>query len=319
MFTPNAFQKQLFEEIFSSTKGKAKITRDLMEVLGCSRASLYRKRTGSTPLTADELIKLANHFSISIDALRSQPEENSLVVVCTTLPPIQNYGDIDFYLDNTRNNLELALSQPAAQLYFTASDVPLYRYMNKPGLSAFRYYLWVMENLRRHERFDPTSVPSELVEKGKVLNEMSQGIKTTEFWVHTAFDNLVHQIKFISETGRMSLRLCKQLKEELHEVLNTLVEDILNERTQQGQSYQMVLCNYLTLSDGALLDIGPNHSQVLFSYGSINYMKSSNPNLVDTYRRGLRYHKLEGQILGPLEDELVEKFAEKVREKINEL
>ena len=48
-------------------------------------------------------------------------------------------------------------------------------------------------------------------------------------------------------------------------------------------------------------------------------MKSSNPNLVDTYRRGLRYHKLEGQILGPLEDELVEKFAEKVREKINEL
>ena len=117
----------------------------------------------------------------------------------------------------------------------------------------------------------------------------------------------------------MSLRLRTQLKEELHEVLNTLVEDILNERTQQGQSYQMVLCNYLTLSDGALLDIGPNHSQVLFSYGSINYMKSSNPNLVDTYRRGLRYHKLEGQILGPLEDELVEKFAEKVREKINEL
>jgi len=319
MFIPNAFQKQLFEEIFSSTKGKAKITSDLMEVLGCSRASLYRKRTGSTPLTADELIKLANHFSISIDALRSQPEENSLVVVCTTLPPIQNYGDIDFYLDNTRNNLELALSQPAAQLYFTASDVPLYRYMNKPGLSAFRYYLWVMENLRRHERFDPSAVPNELVTKGTVLNEMSQGIKYTEFWVHTAFDNLVHQIKFISETGRMSLRLRLQLKEELHEVLNTLVEDILKERTQQGQPYQMVLCNYLTLSDGALLDIGPNHSQVLFSYGSINYMKSSNPNLVDTYRRGLRYHKLEGQTLGPLEEELVQDFAEKVRGKINEL
>jgi len=319
MYVANAFQKQLFEEIFSSTKGKAKITGDLMEVLGCSRASLYRKRTGSTPLTADELIKLANHFSISIDALRSEPEENSLVVVCSTLPPIKNYSDIDFYLDNTRKNLELALSQPNAQLYFTASDVPLYRYMNQPGLSAFRYYLWVIENLRRNERFDPTAVPSELVSKGLKLNEMSQSIKTTEFWVHTAFDNLVHQIKFIAETGRMSKKLCLQLKEELHQVLDGLIKDILKERTPQGQPYQMILCNYLTLSDGALLDIGPNNSRVLFSYGSINYLKSSNPYLIDTYRRGLRYHKLEGQQLGPLEDELVEIFANKVREKINEL
>ena len=51
MYTPNQFQTQLFDEIFSSTKGKRKITAELMEVLGCSRASLYRKRTGTTPLT----------------------------------------------------------------------------------------------------------------------------------------------------------------------------------------------------------------------------------------------------------------------------
>ncbi|MCH1402505.1 MAG: helix-turn-helix domain-containing protein, partial [Schleiferiaceae bacterium] len=83
MYTPNEFQTQLFDEIFSSTKGKRKITTELMEVLGCSRASLYRKRTGTTPLTTDELIRLADHFSLSIDALRKNAEENSLVVVCT--------------------------------------------------------------------------------------------------------------------------------------------------------------------------------------------------------------------------------------------
>lgn len=319
MFTPNAFQKQLFEEIFSSTKGKAKITRDLMEVLGCSRASLYRKRTGSTPLTADELIKLANHFSLSIDGLRSQPEENSLVVVCTTLPPIQNYGDIDFYLENTRRNLELALAQPDAQLYFTASDVPLYRYMNQAGLSSFRYYLWIMENMRRHERFDPSLIPSELLEKGAQLTAMSQSIKSTEFWIPSAFDNIVDQIKFVTDTGRMSLRMRVQLKEELETVLDQLITDIKSERTQAGQPYQMILCHYLTLSDGALLDIGPNHSEVLFSYGSINYMKSSNPNLVDTYKRGLRYHKLEGQALGALDTESIENFEKRVRAKISEL
>ena len=183
MYSPNQFQTQLFETIVGATKGKRKITQELMDVLGCSRASLYRKRTGTTPLTTDELIRLANHFSISIDALRSRPEENSQVVVCTTLPPIKDYGDIDFYLENTRKNLELALTQPHAQLYFTAKEVPLYRYMDQPGLSAFRYYLWVMENMRRQERFDPLAIPQALIHKGQELTKLSECIKSTEFWV----------------------------------------------------------------------------------------------------------------------------------------
>jgi hypothetical protein len=319
MFTPNAFQKQLFEQIFGATTGKSKITVDLMAVLGCSRASLYRKRTGSTPLTADELIKLANHFSLSIDALRTHSEENSHVVVCTTLPPIQSYADIDFYLDNTKRNLELAISQPTAQLYFTAKEVPLYRYMDMPGLSAFRYYLWIMENMRKNERFDPKDIPQELIDKGRELTILSEGIKSTEFWVPSAFDNLIGQIKYVADSSRMSKRIKDQLKEELDVVLEKLVQNVKSEQTEKGKPYQMILCHYLTLSDGALVEIGPNHSEVMFSYGSINYMKSSNPKIINAFRRGLRYHKLEGQTLGALDGDVIDEFAKSVRLKINEL
>ena len=319
MFTPNAFQKQLFEQIFGATTGKSKITADLMAVLGCSRASLYRKRTGSTPLTADELIKLANHFSLSIDALRTQPEENSHVVVCTTLPPIQSYADIDFYLENTKRNLELAISQPTAQLYFTAKEVPLYRYMDMPGLSAFRYYLWIMENMRKNEPFDPKEIPQELIDKGRELTNLSEGIKSTEFWVPSAFDNLIGQIKYVADSSRMSKRIKDQLKEELEVVLGKLVQNVKTEQTQKGKPYQMVLCHYLTLNDAALIEIGSNHSEVLFSYGLINYMKSSNPNIINAFRRGLRYHKLEGQTLGALDGDVIDEYASSVRLKINAL
>ncbi|HCP40642.1 MAG TPA: hypothetical protein DIT65_02515 [Cryomorphaceae bacterium] len=319
MYSPNQFQTQFFQTIFGAIKGKRKITQELMDVLGCSRASLYRKRTGTTPLTTDELIRLANHFSISIDALRSKPEENSQVVVCTTLPPIKDYGDIDFYLENTRKNLELAVAQPNAQLYFTAKEVPLYRYIDQPGLSAFRYYLWVMENMRRHERFDPLAIPHTLIHKGRDLTKLSEGIKTTEFWVAGAFDNLIGQIRYVDYNSRISVRVKNQLKEELHAVLDKLLNNILSEQTKEGKGYQMVLCNYLTLSDGALLEIGPNRSEVMFSYSSINYMKSSNPFLVEAFRRGLRYHKLEGQTIDSLEQETALAFIEDIREKVNAL
>jgi hypothetical protein len=319
MFTPNEFQVQLFTQIFGSTKGKSKITQDLMVVLGCSRASLYRKRTGSTPLTADELVKLANHFSLSIDALRTNSEENAQIVVCTTMPPIKQYSDIDFYLENTRRNLEIAVQQPDAQLYFTAKELPLYRYMNQPTLSAFRYYLWIMENMRRHQRFDPVQVPSELIQKGADLTKLSQGIKTTEFWTASAFDNLIGQISYTQASGRISDRILAQLKLELLQVVDELAENIMSEKSSAGAPYQMVLCHYLTLSDGALIEIGPNYSEVLFSYGSINYMKSTNPNLVNAFKHGLRYHKLEGQTLGSLDRDIVKSFTEPIRAKINAL
>ena len=236
MYTPNQFQTQLFDEIFSSTKGKRKITAELMEVLGCSRASLYRKRTGTTPLTTDELIRLADHFSLSIDALRKNAEENALVVVCTTLPPIKGYDDIDFYLDNTRRNLNQAVNVPGAQLYFIAKEVPIYRYMDRPTLSAFRFYLWNHEHMRRNDRFDPSQTPQVLFEKGHELSELSRQLKVTEFWTLSSFDNLINQIHYVKNRGLASDRLISAMKRELEEVLDLekakLPEEVLRDKNQ---------------------------------------------------------------------------------------
>ena len=319
MYTPNEFQTQLFDEIFSSTKGKRKITSELMEVLGCSRASLYRKRTGTTPLTTDELIRLADHFSLSIDALRKNTEENSLVVVCTTLPPIKGYDDIDFYLENTRLNLNEAVIVPGAQLYFIAKEIPIYRYMDRPTLSAFRFYLWNLEHMRRNDRFDPSQAPNILFEKGRELSQLSRRLKVTEFWTLSSFDNLINQIQYIKNMKLASDRLISAMKKELEEVLAELVIDIKKQQTAEGLPYQMTLCDYLTINDGALLEITDHHSVALFSYSSINYLKSSNPNIVNAFKRGLRYHRMQGEVLDSLNTEGIHKFEEAISAKISAL
>ncbi len=319
MYTPNEFQTQLFDEIFSSTKGKRKITSELMEVLGCARASLYRKRTGTTPLTTDELIRLADHFSLSIDALRKNTEENSLVVVCTTLPPIKGYDDIDFYLENTRLNLNEAVIVPGAQLYFIAKEIPIYRYMDRPTLSAFRFYLWNLEHMRRNDRFDPSQAPNILFEKGRELSQLSRQLKVTEFWTLSSFDNLINQIQYIKNMKLASDRLVSAMKKELEEVLAELVIDIKKQQTAEGLPYQMTLCDYLTINDGALLEITDHHSVALFSYSSINYLKSSNPNIVDAFKRGLRYHRMQGEVLDSLNTEGIRKFEEAISAKISAL
>ena len=290
-----------------------------MQVLGCSRASLYRKRAGSTALTAQELVDLANHFSISLDALRSQSRANEDVVVCTTLPAIQSYSDIAYYLESTKKSLEEAVNFPAAQMYFSAKDIPLYRYLRYPGLSSFRFYLWMIENLRKNERFDPAEMPSELFKTGSDIAHLSDQLKITEFWLPSAFNNFIGQLRLTIDNGKLSTRLKKQLVEELNELLDSLIFQIKSEETFAERPYRMVLCHYLTLSDGALVELGNNQAQVLFAYSSINYLKSTNPNLISAFKRGLRYHLLEGQTLGPLDQGAVDNFEKSIREKINSL
>lgn len=315
----NQIQLRLFEEIYGATSGKSQITRELIAILGCSRASLYRKRAGTTALTAQELVHLANHFSVSIDALRNESSKNEDVVVCTTLPAIQNFGDIAYYLESTKKSLEEALTYPGAQLYFSAKDIPLYRYLRYPGLSSFRFFLWMIENLRRNERFDPHKIPQELLKTANDIAQLSDQLKITEFWLPSSFNNLIGQLRLTIANGTVSTRLKKQLVDELHHLLDALIFQIRSEETFAERPYRMVLCQYLTLSDGALVELTPQKSEVLFAYSSINYLRSSNPNLIKAFKRGLRYHMLEGQTLGPLEESEIVKFEQSIRNHINSL
>jgi hypothetical protein len=109
------------------------------------------------------------------------------------------------------------------------------------------------------------------------------------------------------------------MKRELDEVLTELVQDIKKEQTAQGQPYHMMLCEYLTINDGALLEITDHHSVALFSYSSINYLKSSNPNIVDAFKRGLRYHRMQGEVLDGLNKDGIHKFEGAIRAKISAL
>ena len=105
----------------------------------------------------------------------------------------------------------------------------------------------------------------------------------------------------------------------MEEVLAELVKDIKNQQTSQNQPYQMMLCDYLTINDGALLEITDHHSVALFSYSSINYLKSSNPNIIGAFKRGLRYHRMQGEVLDSLNSEGIHKFEEAIRAKISAL
>jgi len=204
-------------------------------------------------------------------------------------------------------------------LYFIAKEVPIYRYMDRPTLSAFRFYLWNLEHMRRNDRFDPSHAPSMLFDKGRELSQLSRQLKVTEFWTLSSFDNLINQIKYIKNMNLVSDRLVTAMKNELEDVLAELVQDIKKEQTAQGQPYQMTLCDYLTINDGALLEITDHHSVALFSYSSINYLKSSNPNIVDAFKRGLRYHRMQGEVLDGLNTDGIHKFENAIRAKISAL
>ena len=65
-------QDQLFEIILSRFPRRADAVDELCELLSLAKDPIYRRLRGDTFLSPQELAKLAVHYRISLDALRSE-------------------------------------------------------------------------------------------------------------------------------------------------------------------------------------------------------------------------------------------------------
>ncbi len=112
MYTPNEFQTQLFDEIFGSTKGKRKITAELMEVLGCSELSVPQKNRYH-PIDHRRAHSIGGSFFAQYRCVEKECRREFIGRGLYDPSTIKGYDDIDFYLDNTRRNLNQAVNVPA--------------------------------------------------------------------------------------------------------------------------------------------------------------------------------------------------------------
>ena len=214
-----SLQDKIIDTILSRFSKKSDAVNGMAEVLGVGVDPIYRRVRGDTPLTAEEILILAQKFNISLDAL---VYENTDTVVFSYNPfsqPIKTYED---YINQIWENTLQTSTLPDVHVYYAASDLPIFYYAFFPEIFMFKLYtwgktVWDFEYLR-DKPFSVDIITPQSVELMKRVTGLYTQMETTELWNINIIDNTLGQIEYHFNSngfkdGKDALLLLERLTE----------------------------------------------------------------------------------------------------------
>lgn len=170
----------------------------LQEKLGISQASAYRRVSGETSFSLEELVSLCRHFNISIDEYLDIRTENVI---------FQYYRFVDeasfkHYLQTILERLHQIADSPEGKIISADDDLPILQHFSYPEHTAFKIYYWLISMLEPATEkpiFSPEKMDAELLELAQKIHEVYEQIPTTEIWTQDCANTTLKQIQYCQE------------------------------------------------------------------------------------------------------------------------
>lgn len=278
-------QSSFLNQVRSKLPPTISLADELAEVLSVSRDSAYRRIRGETLLSLDEVKKLCDHFSISLDHALSPSSE-----MITFQLRSRNSENFTFqkWLQSIHENLYMISQFPEKELIYHAKDLPIFHFFQYPMLSAFKMYFWAktfgMNNNGKGstlaEKFHARIIPEELMSLGRRVWDKYASIASAEILSPEALTATLRNIEFAVDCGffndpKDAARLCNECY--------TLLEN-LSKQAEVGRKGSAP-----TFEDGGKYDLYHNElligdNSVLFKMGEkrVSFILANNFDILTT-------------------------------------
>jgi hypothetical protein len=218
----NQMQVRFFERIKEIIPHSLSLVNEIADVLEVSNDSAYRRMRGETPLTIDELSILCSHFKIGFDIFNNQ--SGSVSFNFEHMDGIDGFRN---YLLEIINTLTLLSNSKSAELFYAATDIPIFHHFKYPELAAFKIFYWLKDVLNvpiyDNAKFSPYEVSDDLKLLGQKIYEEYRKVVSTEIWTTDTVNSTIAQIEFYWSSGiipdkELAITLCNQFEEELRNI-----------------------------------------------------------------------------------------------------
>jgi len=243
--TAESIQTTFLEEVKKRLPSNRSFVDELAEILSISKDSAYRRIRGETVLSLDEAKKLCDHSGVSIDSLFSPTSK--------AVPFVDNAAGgaitLEEWLGSILKNLSVTTN-----LIFAARDIPLFHYLHKPELAAFKMFFWqktVIGNPQFQKLvFEPDIIPKEMLHLADRIWAKYATIQSVEIWSAEALDNTLKQIQFYEECGFFKHRgQVARLCDELLDLLAVIQTEASEARKTDGNSFNLYHNEALTMDN----------------------------------------------------------------------
>ncbi|SHM66589.1 hypothetical protein [Flavobacterium chilense] len=208
------YQESFLKAIRNKIPKSVSLIDQIAAVLEISYDASHRRISGKSKFSIDETIKLANHFSISLDNLFSKKEK---VIIEKTIE-IETLKDMLHYFKSSAEQIDVLTKNPNTILYYSAKDIPLFYFMEGTILSKFKAFVWLnlLNTNQKKVSFENFVIEESFAQYMERLKNVYEKTIVNEIWNDTTINSSLQQILYFYEAGLLNLKnanaLCKDLK-----------------------------------------------------------------------------------------------------------
>ncbi len=197
MNTNADYQKKFFDILEKRNTKDHKVVYEVMELLDIKKGAAYKRMNGDTSMPVSEIIKLADHYNLSLDATFRSDKYISFFHPFVHREKSSLDSFIDQYKRFFKPIKNLGPSEEV-ELSYLANELPIFYYFGHKYIFNFMISVW------KHLHWDDVNMVISDVneyerEAKEIRNEILDnyfGNKVTEIWNSNMLNNLYQQIIF---------------------------------------------------------------------------------------------------------------------------
>jgi hypothetical protein len=198
---PQNVQQQLFTLIEQKIQPR-KLSAELGDLLSIAPSAVYRRLSGETLISFEQLLLLIKHYDIPFGQL-TDPLAISFELPTLLTPPKKLMEFLTFL---EKDLVELKRDS-ASKIRFAALEVPLFYYLMFPQLAAFKFFMW-RRTLWQSKNpaltkfsFSEYTNDSPLQMQIKNMVDLYSTIDGEEVWNSNMFDITLNQMRYCLSAG----------------------------------------------------------------------------------------------------------------------
>ena len=253
-------------------------------------SAVYRRLSGETLISFEQLLILLEHYDISFEQLT-----NPLAIsfeLPTLLMPARKLAE---FLNLIETDLAELGQQGSSMIRFAALEVPIFYYLSSPTIAAFKFYMWQrslmpLDNYTLNKfSFKEFTGDSPLQMHMKNMVDLYNRIESEEIWNSNMFDITLNQIRYCLNAGLFkNTSDVKILTESIKQLIGHFETIIGTGKKSTSDNAAPIRVWYNELfQNGMFILSETKHKKLIYnSFDVPNFMVSGN---LEMYKVGLNF------------------------------
>lgn len=283
-------QKKLFNFIKKTLKNKSSLVVELMSILDLSKSGAYKKISGDSKLSFDDVLKLSRHYGFSIDQFSVDRTDPIPFQVDAIRRQPASYIE---YLLNIYKHFQEIKAAKGVEIFYVTGEVPLFHYLQFPTLLYFKLYVWNntcwhIPGVGRNFSLREFTTDEDLNALRSQMLEDYYSYDGMEMWNTRFLDITLDQLRYYAQSGIFDNKddfmliykdlekMCKYLKgmaEKGHKYLVDKPDELMGELKVQMHE--------LVSSSNIIYVTADTFRTAFVTYDSPNFIKSSDNRFCD--------------------------------------